>query len=149
MNAASREQAWEMANEIFPTDYEKDEGSSERAGYPIYRFRGDWCTEEFANNWISDLGNRLEVNLANGKTINIWIETKKPEFTEGAIASTLEVINEVIYQIDDNISLEMQEKTGINEARKIIYGAYKVLAVMLKNDYPESKLYDQYNLKDA
>jgi hypothetical protein len=37
MKATSREQAWEMANAIFPTDYEKDEDSSHRAGYDIYR----------------------------------------------------------------------------------------------------------------
>ena len=31
------EEAWTKANEFFPTDYNKDEESSERAGYPIYR----------------------------------------------------------------------------------------------------------------
>lgn len=35
------------------------------------------------------------------------------------------------------------------EARKIIYESYKVLAGMLQKDYPDSKLYRQYNLKDA
>ena len=30
-------EAWEAANKMFPTDYEKDEGSSQRAGYPVYR----------------------------------------------------------------------------------------------------------------
>lgn len=37
MKAYSIQEAWGMANEIFPTDYEKDEESSRRAGYPIYR----------------------------------------------------------------------------------------------------------------
>ena len=26
------------------------------------------------NAWISDLGNRLEVNLPDGKSVNIWIQ---------------------------------------------------------------------------
>ena len=29
--------AWEVAASIFPTDYQKDEESSKRAGYPIYK----------------------------------------------------------------------------------------------------------------
>jgi hypothetical protein len=149
MNASSKAQAWEMANKIFPTDYEKDEGSSARAGYDIYRMRGDWCPSENYYNWISDLGNRLEINLANGETVNIWIEEEKPEFSEGSLESVLEIVDETLYQINDNISLKLQEKTGIDEARKQIYGAYKIIAEILKKDYPESKLYERFNLKDA
>ena len=149
MDCNSKEAAWSLVNKLFPTDYEKDERSSARAGYDIYRFRGDWCPAEFANNWISDLGNRLEVNLSSGKSINVWIKVTKPEFTEGEIADTLRVINDTIYSIDDLISGKIQEKTGINKARELMYAAYKVLAVELKRDYPNSKLYQQYNLKDA
>lgn len=60
--------AWEAADKIFPTDYIKDEASSLRAGYDVYRSTAD-------NNcsYICDLGDRLEVNLDNGKTENIWI----------------------------------------------------------------------------
>ena len=149
MKATSKTQAWTMADEIFPTDYEKDEGSSSRAGYDIYRMRGDWCPSENYYNWISDLGNRLEINLANGETVNIWIEEEKPEFTEGSLESALEVINETLYQIDDNIGLALLAKTGIDEARNQIYGAYKIIAEILKKDYPNSKLYERFNLKDA
>ena len=94
MTVSSREQAWIEAGKIFPTDYDKDESSSARAGYPIFRFRGDWCTGDFANNWISDLGNRLEVNLASGESINIWIEKEKPEFGEYQLADALKIISE-------------------------------------------------------
>lgn len=59
--------AWAKVNELFPTDYNKDENSSARAGYNVYR-----STVEYYN-YICDLGDRLEVNLANGETINIWI----------------------------------------------------------------------------
>lgn len=151
MKATSRAEAWQMANEIFPTDYMKDEGASSRAGYDIYRNGGGWCLHpiENYNQWISDLGNRLEINLDNGKTINIWIEIPVAEFTEGQIADTLKVIDNTLYQIDDNIGLKLQEATGIDKARKILYESYKVLAVMLQTNYPDSKLYNQYNLKDA
>lgn len=29
--------AWAKVNEVFPTDYNKDENSSARAGYPVFR----------------------------------------------------------------------------------------------------------------
>ena len=62
--------AWEIVNEIFPTDYAKDESSSSRAGYPVYRSTADGHHYDY----ICDLGNRLEVNLSDGRTINIVIE---------------------------------------------------------------------------
>lgn len=76
IEVTSKQEAWEIVNQIFPSDYSEDTGSSERAGYPVYR-----SSVEFYD-YICDLGDRLEVNLKNGcKTINVWIvepEEKKP-----------------------------------------------------------------------
>lgn len=69
MKVTSIKDAWAEANKIFPTDYEHDTSRSERAGYPIY-----YSTAAGVNAWISDLGNRLEVNLPDGKSVDIWIE---------------------------------------------------------------------------
>lgn len=66
-------EAWNAANEIFPTDYIKNDRASAAGGYDIYE-----STLEGCRAWISDLGNRLEINLDNGKTINIWIEPETP-----------------------------------------------------------------------
>ncbi len=41
----SAEEAWNRVNEIFPTDYAKDEDSSQRAGYPIFRSTADGYME--------------------------------------------------------------------------------------------------------
>ena len=74
MKAESIQKAWEMANQIFPTDYEKDEESSLKAGYPIYRSTADGRH----NFYICDLNDRLELNLADGnRTINIWIDCEE------------------------------------------------------------------------
>ena len=84
MKAKSMEEAWEMANQIFPTDYEKDEASSQRAGYPIYRSTADGRYYDY----ICDLNDRLEINLADGnRAINIWIESEpeKEEISEEKI----------------------------------------------------------------
>ena len=37
----SMEKAWKKAAELFPTDWDYDNGSRERAGYPIYRSTAD------------------------------------------------------------------------------------------------------------
>ena len=60
--------AWKKADEIFPSDYEHDTKRSARAGYPVYFSTG----AEYA--WISELRERLELNMPNGDTVNIWID---------------------------------------------------------------------------
>jgi len=71
MKVASRRDAWKIANMIFPTDYQRDNGASERAGYPIY-----YTTAVDMNAWISDLGSRLELNMPDGNSLNIWIDSQ-------------------------------------------------------------------------
>lgn len=73
ITVTSRDSAWEIAKLLFPTDYMKDDQSSKNAGYPIYE-----STADGNRSWISDLGNRLELNIWTDKTgvhsRNIWIE---------------------------------------------------------------------------
>ena len=69
MTVTSIRDAWAEVRKIFPTDYEYSTERSERAGYPIY-----YSKASGVNAWISDLGNRLEVNLPDGKSVNIWIQ---------------------------------------------------------------------------
>ncbi len=90
------EEAWTKANEIFPTDYMKDDESSEHAGYPIYRS----TAEEHFNDYICDLNDRLEVNIAEGnQSINIWIETEEQgeDVEVTAIAQSGETRNYATY----------------------------------------------------
>lgn len=76
MKVKTKEEAWAEANKIFQTDYEKDELSSERAGYDIYRHPtlNYYCR-------ICDLGDRLEVLTGEyGENVtNIWIESEEAE----------------------------------------------------------------------
>lgn len=65
----STKAAWNKVNEIFPTDYEHNTTYSANAGYNIYT-----STNPEYIGWISDLGSRLEINLADGNTIIIWID---------------------------------------------------------------------------
>ncbi len=74
------QEAWNMVDQIFPTDYEEDPQSRERAGYPVYR-----STVEYYD-YICDLNDRLEINLKDGRTINIWVvadeEPKTPDLPD-------------------------------------------------------------------
>ena len=79
MTVTSIRDAWAEVQKIFPTRYEHDASRSERAGYPIY-----YSTANGVNAWISDLGNRLEVNLPDGKSVNIWIQAPAEATTSGA-----------------------------------------------------------------
>lgn len=143
MKVNSKEQAWIEADKLFPTDYIKDEARSKNAGYDIY-----YSTCDGVNAWISDLEDRLEVNLETGETVNIWIE-EEPQFKEYQIAEALRVINDAIYEIDDNVNSKLAEVTGIKEARNKLYDAYSEIAKILKSQHPNSKLYAEYNLQDA
>lgn len=143
MKVNSRKQAWIDADKLIPTDYIKDEMKSEAAGYDIY-----YSTCDGVNAWISDLEDRLEINLATGETVNIWIE-EEPQFKEYQISDALEVINDAIYEIDDKVNSKLAEITGIREARNKLYDAYKEIAKILKSQHPESELYARYNLQNA
>lgn len=103
MKVTSKQEAWNKVNEIFPTDYEQDLGSSDRAGYPIYRS----TAEGHYYDYICDLGNRLEVNLDSSHlaTVNIWIE--EPAKVEDNIQEGVEAMHaakalgQTIYPIYD------------------------------------------------
>lgn len=84
IEVTSKQQAWEIVNQFFPSDYSKDADSSERAGYPVYR-----SSVEFYD-YICDLEDRLEVNLKNGnKTVNVWIV--EPEEKKSAHKGSIEI----------------------------------------------------------
>lgn len=86
MKAQNINEAWTMAAEIFPTPYHKDEQSSERAGYNVYR--SDYFNRYYC--YICELGDRLEINLDDGRTINIWIN---PEDEREEISRHIAIIH--------------------------------------------------------
>ena len=90
ITVTSREEAWNKVSEIFPTDYIKNERLSAQAGYDIYT-----STAEGNDSWISDLNDRLEVNLESG-SINIWIDGLKACYE--AVVFEVEVLGENIFK---------------------------------------------------
>ena len=128
-----------MARDIIG-EFWKDANASERAGYDVY--------ETFGHAWVSDLGDRIEITDEHGESMNIWIDATR-DLKEYQLADTLKVIDDAIYQIDDNVLPSIQALTVIDEARKQLYGAYAKIRDILDNKFPESKLYAEYNLHEA
>lgn len=87
----NRNEAWKKAAEIFPTDYEKDINSSNKAGYPVYRSNVD----SMFYYWISDLSTSLELNMG-ADTVRININEEAAE-------------NEEVIRIQQNESIPFSE----------------------------------------
>ena len=122
--------AWEIADSIFPTDYIKSEKRSLRAGYDIYG-----STEAGNDSYICDLGNRLEINLETGKSINIWIEpakapekpkTKKEKEIELESITTI-VDGNTTAQIRKASVLTLSETTALSEIGRFEKEAQRII----------------------
>lgn len=131
IEAESRQEAFEIVNDIFPTDYAEDAESSQRAGYKIYRSNIEYY------DYICDLGNRLEINLKNGNTtINIWIVEKE----KAPILPTKEEIKEAAsnqYTFEpEQVQLVRVFAMGYefeNKARQAVYKAMSENKQAFKN----------------
>lgn len=84
--AWSTAHAWAIADELFPGDYARDDNSSERAGYPIYR-----ATSEDSRAYICDLNTGLEINYDDGSSqwISINSEALRAEHQQAEQAEAL------------------------------------------------------------
>ncbi len=81
----------------------KDEQSSGRAGYPIYRSTAD----DHYYDYICDLGCRLEINLRSGETVNIWIE--EPEEVK-ELRATAENLQKKVAKLEAVLEKEQEWK---------------------------------------
>lgn len=77
----SNADAWNVAKTHIQ-DASKDADASSRAGYDVFRSENDYYS------YICDLGDRLEVNLSNGDTLNVWIDEKPMEVKKPGKART-------------------------------------------------------------
>ena len=127
MKATNKAAAWEMVDEIFPTDYIKNEGKSSRAGYDIYTSTAD---DETA--YICDLGDRLEVNFSNGKSVNVWFDddqTAEPGATEKHVSMEIRYTKlsrntEVFVRISTGVTFN--HETTFDSIRRFIADVKKI-----------------------
>lgn len=133
MKAKNLCEAWTMAAEIFPTPYHKDEQSSKHAGYNIYR--SDYFNRYYC--YICELGDRLEINLDDGRTINIWIAPEEDENGNPAEEIRAAVVSmhdmeaygakATAHSMETRINIEfcIENYTHSNDKEKAIYKALR------------------------
>ena len=97
--------AWKKVDEIFPTDYEYDLQRSKRAGYDVCSS----TAEDHYYDYICDLGDRLEVNLSNGDTVNVWYGCEDGEDMKASEPvepeSSIDTIHTLTVGLNDNDTL--------------------------------------------
>lgn len=126
MQVKSMNEAWSLAKRIFPTDYRLDETLSKNAGYEIF-----YSTVEGNPEWISNLGDALELNMKSG-TIRINVVEDKPVTMTATVRSLsksfedykIHNVFKVIY-IKQEILVLFMDKT--NETRTNTYSSTDVL----------------------
>ena len=57
-------------------EYDLDKESTKNAGYNIYRSMQD------RREYACDLGDRVEINTKDGKSINVWVDNTPKAFEE-------------------------------------------------------------------
>lgn len=127
-------EAWKMVDEIFPADYEKDEVSSNTAGYAVYRSRINYY------DYICDLGDRLEVNLSSGKSVNIWIKADEAEKAEQAADEMHEYI--LTIGLNDRVTekQEISSEAAKRMISEILINKYGVFAFTMFDCYGVYKM---------
>lgn len=126
MIVKSREEAWEMADRFFPTDYMQDDVLSRRAGYPVYISTS--INEAYKAAQIADLDCRLEVNDGI-QTINIWIRNVEVPEMKATVRSLTGEFEE--YTIEQIVSVQ--------------YAAGTLIVVYLENDAVKTTVYQNGN----
>lgn len=143
ITVVTKEQAMDMAKTILGlNEVWQDDERTKRAGYPI-------LVGGPRDKWISDLNDRLEVNDLN-ETLNIWIDPLK-NLVPYQIEDALEIIDDLLYTIDDKFPGVLEDNTGMKEARKLIYGCYKQIKDIIDTKYPQEcePLIKRFNLNEA
>lgn len=114
--AWSTAHAWAIVDELFPGDYARDDHSSERAGYPIYR-----ATSENSRAYICDLNSGLEINYDDGSTqrINIRPEVLEAEHQQ---ARELDNLTDKITWYQGELNKETEQRKEAEEARALAQG---------------------------
>lgn len=96
-------EAWDAVMEITKSGMRLDKDSTERAGYKIYR------NEEEYYEYVCDLGDRLELNRADGTTINIWYGEEQNKINEDVVFSLVELMkNNCLNTVTNNNDAEVQ-----------------------------------------
>lgn len=131
MKVRSINEAWKMISErTKDADFVKDEDSSSRAGYPIYRARGNYYL------YVCDLNARLELNQPDGSSENFYIDD--PILVED-LHTVAEIIGDFIYQVDDKVPHKLMKETRLDVIRNLTHQVWEILGKLADENLDEDK----------
>lgn len=142
IKVSSVSEAWRAAARIFPTDYEKNEENSKRAGYPIYETTS--TDERFSGFHISDLNTRLEVNMGTPLMVDVPVyemrENPDTGEQERVQVGTREVVNgerERLMIIQDRCMKQCRQ--GASDFGMTVSSRCRLVVPKAKETKPENK----------
>lgn len=124
MRVSGINEAWKIAERIFPTGYKLDEEASKRAGYAIYSTTSK--DVQYAGFHISDLETRLELNIG-AESLDIWIDETDPKALMQKIREEETVALRAL-----RIAEKIDKGSNVTFAMKHRYEAIRDLAKMLE-----------------
>lgn len=153
VTVSDMKEAWKLAERLFPTAYEKDMEKSLEAGHPVY------CSaEDDVDAWIADLGDRLELNYADGSSeiIRTGMQDGENDQAEMGCKVFLTDSDEAAYLIAQGLAEEYDADTVIETGSgSVDYGSmndlipdiykkrgkhYAAIIYEVKNGKPEYNL---------
>lgn len=95
--------AWTVVKEMTNTAMVLDNESSERAGYKVYRSENEYY------EYVCDLGDKLELNKADGSTVNIWYGEEETVDKNDVFFNLVKMINNnYLNTLANNADAEVQ-----------------------------------------
>lgn len=106
---SSVKEAWELANYMVNGKLERCSLKTERAGYPIYEIVNP--SGDYLEDYVCDLGDRLEVNFNNGSTKNIWICDHKEGWSKEDYSAIRQCVNHELARLSKEFSETADSET--------------------------------------
>lgn len=143
----SREAAMTLAMQILEIGglYE-DRGLSKDAGHPV--LKGPMPDDTRS---VDDLGDRFVV-YRDGESLSITVDPLRDLYSIGQIEDALDLLNDILYELDDKMPNVIAKNTHIGEARDLLYGAWTEIREILKNKFPGAaaeELIKKFHLNEA
>ena len=139
----NKESAMELAKQLLEVNelYE-DEKLTKEAGHPVLNY---WNSSRL----VDDFGDHLVV-FRDGETLNIFIDPLR-DLRFDDIKDALDMLDDIIYGLDDKMSHILKENTHIGEARDLLYGAWAEIRDILVKKFPDraDKLIKTFHLDEV
>jgi hypothetical protein len=143
ITAINKKQAMDLAKQLLEAHelYENEEKSSD-AGHPVFLYGGE-------SRRADDFGDRIVVSR-DGESLTIVIDPLR-DLRYDQVTDALDLLNDILYDIDDKMPSVIEDNTHIGEARRLLYGAWAEIREILIKRFPDraDALIKKFHLDEA